>query len=341
MDELDKLLSDLYGKRPSLEKAWMNLNPVDLSALSELLKVQLHFVLSTNERGLAAIQVMESNGIDFKGAHVLDVGCAYGGFTIEAYRRGAAEVYGIDINDKFVFLAKENLKDETKTIQEGVTFATYDITSTAADELPDSFFNIIILNDVFEHIYDTTRLLSVLSRLAAPKCHLYFEIPNGLHFFDYVEREPHYHKYGLSIVEPQLSDIRGVFYRRWEFYEALFSYFGFSVIKFCNEATVKNVDFIKRYENVEKSLSEAFANDTSAVSKAIMKSLEKFKLELQHDLTSMDEDELAFKYLTSFWKGIAQYDPKRNAMRFKTHLTAETKQGIVSRITQYLSGHSK
>ncbi|GAG33194.1 unnamed protein product, partial [marine sediment metagenome] len=40
--------------------------------------------------------VEKEAGFDFRGARVLDIGCAYGGFCIEAAKKGVT-AYGIDI----------------------------------------------------------------------------------------------------------------------------------------------------------------------------------------------------------------------------------------------------
>ncbi|MDR9395787.1 MAG: hypothetical protein RI571_15990, partial [Roseovarius sp.] len=91
--------------------------------------------------------------------------------------------------------------------------------------------NVIIVNDVFEHIYDTASLLKNLSILAAPGCLLYYVVPNGLST-RFVISEGHKKVFGISTVDPDcwqffISGRARIFYRRWPYFESQFSYFGF------------------------------------------------------------------------------------------------------------------
>jgi len=303
--------------RPSLEKTIISqwYANADISALTDLQKQNFQFAISSNERALSAIKLMEAHGIVFKDANVLDIGCAYGGYTIEARRRGAAVAYGVDISELYIAIAESNLSDETDDFRQKCKFIACDITSEKSSILPDNYFNIIIMNDVFEHIYDTSRLMSVINRVAASECDLFFQIPNGLHFFDFVEKEPHYHKYGMSILDPAYCTYKDVFYRRWEYFAALFSYWGFGDILLFN-STSSNKKQLQDYilvklESVELSLRQKFANDTTELGKMVICRLEEFRSELLRDIEVMETGDLNFKYLTSFWEGVARRH-KRN-----------------------------
>ena len=325
---MEKILS---GERPSLEKLLManHYSHVDLNALTDLQKQNIRFALSTNQRGLSTIKRLEDQGICFKNANVLDVGCAYGGFTIEARRRGASIAYGIDIMQHLILLANANLSDEDEEIAKGIEFALCDMTSIQAlCALPNNFFNIIIVNDVFEHVYDTCRLLSVISKLASQQCTLYFEIPNGLHFIDFVEREPHSHKYGLSILDPNRWHEMGWFetyYRRWDYFAALFSHYGFNEILLdphmdqISDITKLQLlhDLYVRLENVESSLRDKFPNNLSSLAASVMSQFEKYKLEINNDIDEMDVSALSFKYLTPFWRGVAIRNANQVSINFQ------------------------
>ena len=58
-----------------------------------------------------AIGEFEAYGFRMEGLKILDVGCAYGGFCIEAAKKGAI-CYGIDINFSLYEFACLNNKDE-------------------------------------------------------------------------------------------------------------------------------------------------------------------------------------------------------------------------------------
>ena len=323
--------SDRSSLRNALfSKRYPGLNMKEMTALQ---KQNVSFALSTNARGLVAIKKMESIGMVLKDANVLDVGCAYGGFSIETRRRGAANVYGIDVNDELICFARANLSDETEEFKKGCCFVLCDMTSEKALELPNKFFDIIIVNDVFEHIYDTTRLMSILRILADTKCVLYFMIPNGLHYLDWVEKEPHYHQYGLSILEPDLwhKKAHRVYYRRWEYYAALFKQYGFERIQFLKTPTSASKasiceDILAKYTNVAASLKERFNDKTDTQTQEVLTALEKYDAELQRDIIKMNEDDLHFKYLTDFWEGVAYVTSSCN-----DHQTTNTKMHLLKK----------
>ena len=66
---------------------------------------------SANSRGQDAIGVFEAYGFSMTGLKILDVGCAYGGFSIEAARKGAC-CYGVEISNALYELATLNNKGE-------------------------------------------------------------------------------------------------------------------------------------------------------------------------------------------------------------------------------------
>jgi len=307
-------MDDFIKNRPALKKAVIDAyygSNVDFESLTDLQKQNLQFAISSNERGFNTIVALEYAGINFRNAYVLDIGCAYGGYTIEACRRGASTAFGVDVNDHFIFLANQNLTDERNDIASRCKFLTCDMTTEQSQALPLNFFNVILVNDVFEHIYDTTRLMEIMRRVATPDCVLYFEIPNGLHFFDFVEKEPHYYEYGMSLLEPSYCSYKDVFYRRWDYYAALFSWFGFSNIEqltpphrlkrasICNELHNKQSE-------LEKNLRSRFAHDDSETAKVIITKLEAFSAEMNHDMENLEVEALHMKYLMAFWKGIAR-----------------------------------
>ena len=198
-----------------------------------------------------------------------------------------------------------------------------DITSTKVlDMLPLNYFDVIIVNDVFEHVYDDFKLMSNLDKLAKDHCTLYFTIPNGLHFFDYVEREPHNHKYGLSRLRPCIWHKMGVnaaYYRYWEHYVALFSYFGYDEllpIKPDDTTTDSSrnqiiLEMKKRLEKVERTLRDNFPSNDTSLSKEVLLELEKYHLEFDRDAQELEIPLLKFKYETQFWEGIARRKARR------------------------------
>ena len=241
--------------------------------------------------------------------NVLDIGCAYGGYTIESRRRGATVAYGVDVNPQFIAFAEANLNDDGEDIRSGCKFLCCDMTSEKSSVLPKNYFNMLLVNDVFEHVYDTTRLMQIIDRVSAADCTLYFQIPNGLHFFDFVEREPHYFEYGQSFLEPGYCSYKDVFYRRWEYYAALFKYFGFGKVQMMNPVYSGSIndcrqEVMAKFNHTEKELKEKF-NDNTDMANLILHKLQDMKSEMIFDLSEMNTEALDFKYLTGFWTGVA------------------------------------
>ena len=305
-------VDDFIKNRKSLKRAIVDayFGGVNDENLTELQNQNLQFAISSNERGFNTLRQLYEEGVCVQDRRILDIGCAYGGYTIEARRRGAAVAYGVDINRAFIDFAKLNLSDEKEDMHNACKFLCIDITSEQSAILPRNYFDIVILNDVFEHIYDTTRLMQIINRVVEPNCTMYFEIPNGLHFFDFVEREPHYFEYGMSFLEPYYVPYKDVYYRRWEYYVALFSYFGFKKIQILNpkpnndKNTLLNEMSVK-WDRIRNTLQSKYADENSELAKLVISRLKAFESEMMHDMDELDIEQLNIKYMQSFWKGIA------------------------------------
>ena len=84
---------------------------------------------------------------DLKGKSVLDIGCNEGFFCLEAARRGAARVVGIDQSAHFVDAARSRSRE----------FSQIEYIKGDAKNLPDEKFDIILVLSVihyFENPYD-------------------------------------------------------------------------------------------------------------------------------------------------------------------------------------------
>ena len=86
-------------------------NCSDRSELSGIDLQHYQFGASTNSRGQDAFGVFVAYGFSMTGLKILDVGCAYGGFSIEAARKGAC-CYGVEISNALYELATLNNKGE-------------------------------------------------------------------------------------------------------------------------------------------------------------------------------------------------------------------------------------
>ncbi len=104
--------------------------------------------------------------IDLTGCSLLDIGCNEGFYAIEAWRRGASPVLGLDNQQRKDVAAKFAL---IKTVLgHGADFREWDVEDTGA-ETPGSF-DIVLFLSVFHHLkypfYALDRVASLTGRMA-------------------------------------------------------------------------------------------------------------------------------------------------------------------------------
>lgn len=277
----------------------------DVSKLSDIDRLGFEFASTTNERGAAFLTQCEGYGFDFDGLNVLDIGCAYGGFSLEAAKCGAT-VYGIDINSDLIEYAKLNSWNESLG---GGAVQYFQCDATSIDFLkllPHKRFDLVIINDVFEHIYDTAALLKNLNAVANDRCAVYFEIPNP-HYIPFAFKEPHLGRDYLSLLPPflwhkylEVKDY-SIYYRRFEYYCALLNYFGFGTISYLNYPDFADTSTGGKIKELYRKADKIpDGSDASPY-------LSSFEDMVEYDVsTGMAYSELHWKYLTDFWRGFAQ-----------------------------------
>ena len=192
----------------------------------------IDFSLSSVERGRQAVAAM-GGAPTFAGRRVLDVGCAYGGFLVAAREAGASRVVGVDIDPKLIDLARLQLDDHHVAGE----LAIEDITS---DGVADRWgrFDLVLCNDVIEHVVDPLRCAANLARLLRPAGKVFLEIPNG-RAVDFMRRDGHYGLFGLTLLDRSraerwwrlhFEDVYGVeHYAPLSYYLGIFSISGISL----------------------------------------------------------------------------------------------------------------
>lgn len=207
----------------------------------------IDFTLSSVERGRQAVASM--GGVEaFAGRKVFDVGCAYGGFLVAAKEAGARRVVGVDIDSKLIDLAHLQLADHHVSGE----LAIEDITS---DGVVDRWgtFNIVLCNDVIEHVVDPLRCASNLASVMKRGAKVFLEIPNGS-AVDFMRKDGHYGLFGLTLLgrseaerwwRLHYHDVYGVeHYAPLSYYLGIFSASGISL------------RLLTRVENPEKRMAE-------------------------------------------------------------------------------------
>jgi 2-polyprenyl-6-hydroxyphenyl methylase / 3-demethylubiquinone-9 3-methyltransferase len=111
--------------------------------------------------------------MNWKGACVLDLGCA-GGFMAEAMADRGAFVTGIDPATEAIAAAKAHAAANDRSIR-------YDVGVGEALPYEDGSFDAVVCVDVLEHVADLGRVLSEAARVMRP---------GGLFLFDTINRNP-------------------------------------------------------------------------------------------------------------------------------------------------------
>jgi 2-polyprenyl-3-methyl-5-hydroxy-6-metoxy-1,4-benzoquinol methylase len=160
-------------------------------------RMHYKFGVSTNQRGAATLELIETRR-PVAGAAVLDIGCAYGGFLLAALARGASRAVGLDIDRRLLDLARANLGDQ------GVLERTVLSQGDATDaEICAKLgrFDVIICNDVIEHVVDPELLAErIVSMLAPSDSVAFLEIPN-LRSSRYIASDGHFQLFAITALE--------------------------------------------------------------------------------------------------------------------------------------------
>lgn len=103
------------------------------------------------------------------GGRLLDIGCGEGVFTAELGKE-FCEVYGIDVQEKFLERFRQNVKADPR-------FHVLNA-SAAAMNFPNEFFDTIVTIETLEHIADLPNTASEIFRVLRPGGELLITVPN-------------------------------------------------------------------------------------------------------------------------------------------------------------------
>ncbi|MEE9594165.1 MAG: class I SAM-dependent methyltransferase [Candidatus Hydrothermarchaeales archaeon] len=154
-----------------------------------------------------------------KQGRVLDVGCAYG-FMLQRFPE-SFEKFGLDVSEHAIDVAKKVLPNATFKV------------GNAEDKLPfnEDFFDIVLLNDVIEHLEDPKLALENILRVLKKEGILYINTPNLniirktiFKFAD--EREHHISLFPHSDLITLLKNLGFKIVKQWTFLD-LFIYIRF------------------------------------------------------------------------------------------------------------------
>ena len=101
---------------------------------------------------------------------MLDVGCGNNSPSITKKWFRYVEYHGIDLDDKY-------LSHEDKAAMKN--FYKIDLEESNLDEIPETYFDVIIASHVIEHIDNGLDILSKLTKKLLPEGKLYIEYPSA------------------------------------------------------------------------------------------------------------------------------------------------------------------
>lgn len=108
--------------------------------------------------------------IPLEGRRILDVGCGIGTY-VRRFREFSVDVYGIDI-------AFDRVRKGAETLPNLM------LASSDALPFPDSFFDLVLLNEVIEHVRDDRATMGELARVVKAGGHAVFYAPNRFYPFE-------------------------------------------------------------------------------------------------------------------------------------------------------------
>ncbi len=126
--------------------------------------------MERSKKGLEAAgewQTLKEMLPDFKGKHVLDLGCGYGWHSIYAAEEGASSVTGVDISEKMLQVAR------AKTNLEAVQYLHEDIDKVRFEA---NSFDIVISSLAFHYVEKFDELVKNIHRFLKPNGAFVFSV---------------------------------------------------------------------------------------------------------------------------------------------------------------------
>lgn len=200
---MDDVLSKRYGFGPAFAAEWLRVWGSDLSELlgaqdGSVDQLWGDFTLSANLRGremaVDVASVLSWGTPSLAGRRALDLGCGVGGTAVALAELGAATM-GIDLDPDRVNLAAANALD--RKVEVGLS--TTDVLDPAA-RAGIGQFDVIVAEDVLEHVADAADGVAALAELLAQGGLARVTIPNG-DAVPLVIADAHYLLPGLTLLD--------------------------------------------------------------------------------------------------------------------------------------------
>jgi len=154
--------------------------------------------VSEYARGFYVLGVLEKYVPAFRvgGARVLDIGCGDAGVII-AFAEAGARVSGLELDEKSLRRANVRATEHgvAATLAKGIAEAL---------PFPDASFDLVLLDNVLEHVTDRAGTLREIRRVLRPDGLLYMVTPKPLSLYS-IWNDPHYDLAGLVLLPRRLQ----------------------------------------------------------------------------------------------------------------------------------------
>lgn len=156
----------------------------------------ISYALGTNSRSKHSLDRMLALASPDYVGRALDIGCGYGGF-MRAFVDKGFQAHGIEIDSRLAELAKCNLG---ASCPDSMVY----VGDLFSGDLRLGGFDLITINDVFEHLTNPIRAFNMLSEMLNPGGVLGIYAPNGKSIF-YATSDPHNRVFASSILPYPLA----------------------------------------------------------------------------------------------------------------------------------------
>jgi SAM-dependent methyltransferase len=118
----------------------------------------------------------------FKNKKILELGCGFGGLSLDLAFSGAQKVVGLEIDPKDIGVARANLQKNHPELIDIIQFEQVDIA-----DFPEADFDMVVSKDVFEHVDDLEKVLGEIKKRLKVGGYLYagfgplWNSPYGFH----------------------------------------------------------------------------------------------------------------------------------------------------------------
>jgi len=107
---------------------------------------------------------------------ILDQGCGIGQYTFSAYKIGFQNIIGMDFSEELLKFARKN----TKNLKYNIKFIKGDIRNMPFKE---NSFDVVISGGIVEHVPETAKTISELSRVLKKNGYLLIHVPHKISVF--------------------------------------------------------------------------------------------------------------------------------------------------------------